>query len=142
MLSFLNLSQCKKTYLQSKMETTSLSSCFLFLGFVVIRIINAFHDYLAIINIIGQGILYQSIDFRRIGNAFAHGGEIIFFVDQAPVNAFFQILFQDQIEPDARASSIAFHKRMCDVHINVFSDNFFKRVFRHFFDIRKSSVQT
>ena len=48
----------------------------LFLGLVVIRIINALHDNLAVVNIIGQGVFYERIDIARIGDAFAHGGEI------------------------------------------------------------------
>ena len=60
-----------------------------------------------------------------------HGIQIIVFPYTTPIHTLAQLLFQNQVQPNAGASSVAFHKRMCHIHFYVFIYNLIECILRH-----------
>ncbi len=57
--------------------------------------------------------------------------KMILLIDFAPVNTKSQSLFQEHIEPDTCRSPIPFHKRVCDIHLNIFIHYLIVIIFGH-----------
>lgn len=98
---------------------------------VVIGIVDAFHEHVAVIDFGGESRLYQLFYMRTVADALAHCSEVFVLINLTPVHTEFQRALEHEVKPNACASSIAFHKRMCYVHFNVFIHDFVKGRFRH-----------
>lgn len=74
-----------------------------------------------------------------IYNALAHCCQIFVLVNPAPVHTAFERATEHQVKPDACAASIAFHKWMNHVHLNVLVCDFIESGFRHTLNRRNDS---
>lgn len=98
---------------------------------VVIGIVYAFHEHFAIIDFSGEGRLYQLFYLITVADALAHGSKVFVLINLTPVHTEFQRALEHEVKPNACASSIAFHKKMCYVHFNIFIHDFVKGRLRH-----------
>ena len=64
-----------------------------------------------------------------------HCIEVVVLGDLAPVDAFAEALFEDEVEPDAGGAAVAFHEWVGDVHFYVFVNDLVECVFRHFLNV-------
>ena len=103
-------------------------------GFVVIGIVDAFHEHLAVVDFVGQRGFEQRFQGRAVDDAPAHGVEIRLFIDLAPVDALLQTALEHQIKPDAGAASVALHEGVGDVHFHIFVDYLVEAGLRHTLD--------
>lgn len=71
-----------------------------FFLFVVVRIVNAFHEDLAVVNLISHCQLQQSANLGAIQTTRNHRIKIIPFVYLAPVHTLFHTLLEDKVKPD------------------------------------------
>ena len=74
---------------------------YLFLLLIIVRIVDALHEDLAVINLVGQGTLQQLMDATAVRMAGNHSIKIIPFVYLTPVYAHLQALLEYQVEPYA-----------------------------------------
>ena len=116
---------------------TIISFCRLVLRlFVVIGIVNSFHEQFAVIDLVSQGIAEQTTDVAVIYRALAHCSQILVLIYLTPIDTFLERTLENQIQLDACTASVTFHERMCYVHLHILTDNLVKCCFRHGFDSR------
>lgn len=99
--------------------------------FVVIGVIDPFHEQFTVIHFISQGIFQKLFDRRMVRHALLHRSQITVFVDEAPVRTALEILPEHQIQPDSHTSAISFHKWMGNVYLDVFINDLVKGAFGH-----------
>jgi len=56
--------------------------------FVVVRVVYAFHEKLAVVDLVSQGRGDELADTRCVNDTALHGSQIILLVDKTPVDAF------------------------------------------------------
>ena len=54
------------------------------------------------------------------------GKEIILFINQTPVDDLMEFFLQNKIEPNTGATPVTFAKRMSNIHLNIFFNDFIK----------------
>ena len=72
-----------------------------------------------VVNLIGHCTFEQSMDATAIRMAGNHGIKIVTFVNPAPIYAHLHALLEYHVQPDARRTAIALHKRMSRIHLYV-----------------------
>lgn len=70
-----------------------------------------------------------------------HSQKIILFIYTTPIDNLTEFIFENVVEPNAYASSVALTERMGDIHFHIFFYNFIKRRLSHFINIFKRRFQ-
>ena len=111
----------------------SIILCYLnlLLLLVVVRVVNTLHKGLTVVDPVGQSRLQKSLDIRRVGDTFLHCIQVVVLVNFAPIDAFLQLLFENQIESNTSSTTIALTERVSDVHLDIFIGNLLKSCFGH-----------
>lgn len=91
--------------------------------FVVVGIVDAFHEHFTAIDVRSQGAGYELLDGVAVGDAEFHSVEIVVLVYPTPVDTLLEAGFEHEVEPDAGAAPVAFHERVYDVHFHIFVEN-------------------
>ena len=97
--------------------------------FVIIRVVDTLHKGFTVVDFVGQSRLQKSLDIRRVCDTFLHRIQVVVLVNLAPINAFLQLLFENQIEPNTSRTTIALTERVSDVHLDIFVGNLLKSCF-------------
>ena len=113
---------------------SSITSILLFLLLVIVRVVNALHKGLTVVDFVGQSKLQKSLNVRRVCDTFSHRIQVVVLVNLAPINAFLQLLFENQIEPDTSRTTITLTERMSDVHLDILVGNLLEIRFGHLLD--------
>lgn len=103
--------------------------------------IYSFHIQFPIFDFICQSLLQEIFYLNIFYRTSFHRQQIIFFINPAPVNNHIQFFFQKQIQPASGTSAISLAKRMCNVQLYLFFNNFIKCRLRHLFKILNCSFQ-
>ena len=85
--------------------------------FVIVRIVNTLHKCFAVVDLVGQSRLQKSLNLRRIDHALLHRIEVIVLIDSAPIDTLLQLLFENQIKPNASTATITLTEWVSDCHI-------------------------
>ena len=106
-----------------------MASKLLLLLLVVVRVVDTLHKGLTVVDFVGQSRLQKSLDIRRVSNALLHRIQVVVLVNFTPINAFLQLFFENQIEPNTSRTTIALTERVSDVHLDIFVGNLLKSCF-------------
>ncbi|WP_041738611.1 hypothetical protein [Coriobacterium glomerans] len=88
-------------------------------AFIAVACIDAPHENLPIASYVGEGFAEQQLDLRLAHGTAFNGEKVIFFVHETLVRDALEFLFEDGIEPDARAATVALAKRVRDIHFHI-----------------------
>ena len=106
----------------------------LFLLLVIIGVVYAFHEYLAVIDTVSQSLFQQGFDTDGVSRAAVHGVKILLLVNLAPVNTHLHLFLENQVKPDACRTAISFHKRVRHIHLHILVRYLVERRLRHLFN--------
>lgn len=65
---------------------------FLLFLFIIVRIVDAFHKDLSVVDLVCKRVFEQAFDFGAVCHAACHGSQVVFLVTLAPIDALLQVL--------------------------------------------------
>ena len=79
---------------------------------------------LAVMDPVDQRGMQQGLDLHILDRTSLHREQIVVFTHQAPIDHTAKLSLEHHVEPDPHASSIAFSKRVGDIHLDLLLDDF------------------